>query len=134
MTLMTHRFWLPYPPSVNHYWTPFRGRIIVSRAGRAYRTEALTAIVQQGVPRESFDGPVSVHLAVHPPDRRRRDLDNLAKALLDALVMAAVIEDDGQIDELHVVREEVTSGGAIEVTVSAREANGLNGYGERSYQ
>ena len=35
-----------------------------------------------------------------PPDRRRRDLDNLLKPALDALQHAGVYEDDSQVDWL----------------------------------
>jgi crossover junction endodeoxyribonuclease RusA len=111
-------FTLPYPPSVNHYWKPVRGRLIVSRAGRLYRTAALSALIAQGVSRESLKARLRVALAVHTPDRRRRDLDNLTKALLDALVMARIIEDDGQIDELHVIRQGVQAGGVVHVTLT----------------
>jgi crossover junction endodeoxyribonuclease RusA len=53
-----------------------------------------------------------------PPDRRRRDLDNIQKPVLDALEHAAVYEDDSQIDLLITRRREVTSPGRIEVRLS----------------
>jgi Holliday junction resolvase RusA-like endonuclease len=28
---------LPFPPSVNHYWRMWRGRMVISTEGRAYR-------------------------------------------------------------------------------------------------
>jgi crossover junction endodeoxyribonuclease RusA len=39
-----------------------------------------------------------------PPDRRRRDLDNLLKPTLDALQHGGVYEDDSQVDLLVVRR------------------------------
>lgn len=39
-----------------------------------------------------------------PPDRRKRDLDNLLKSLLDGLEGAGVFKDDAQIDDLQIVR------------------------------
>ena len=34
---MTLHFDLPYPPSVNHYWRQFRGRMVISKEGRTFR-------------------------------------------------------------------------------------------------
>lgn len=47
--------------------------------------------------RPRLTGPFIATLIVTPPDRRRRDLDGFAptlKRMLDATVMAGVIEDD----------------------------------------
>jgi crossover junction endodeoxyribonuclease RusA len=52
-----------------------------------------------------------------PPDRRRRDLDNIQKPVLDALEHAGVYEDDSQIDLLVTCRREVVPGGRILVMV-----------------
>jgi crossover junction endodeoxyribonuclease RusA len=38
------------------------------------------------------------------PDRRRRDLDNLLKAVQDALAHAGVYDDDSQIVDLRIRR------------------------------
>jgi Holliday junction resolvase RusA-like endonuclease len=41
----------------------------------------------------------------HPPDKRRRDIDNPVKATLDALVHWGVLHDDSCIVELLVFRD-----------------------------
>jgi Holliday junction resolvase RusA-like endonuclease len=46
--------------------------------------------------------PVACRVTVCPPDNRKRDLDNILKALFDALQHAGVIEDDSQIRKLMV--------------------------------
>lgn len=46
---------------------------------------------------------LEVTLSVRFPDARRRDLDNVAKAILDGLNGVAY-EDDSQVDALHVYR------------------------------
>lgn len=62
-------------------------------------------------------GRISVSVLVYPPDRRRRDIDNILKASLDSLVHGGLIEDDSLIDVLRVERREVTRGGKLEITV-----------------
>ena len=97
-------FELPWPPTVNTYWRNVNGRTILSRKGREYRANALASIIEQ-VGHASFAiNRVRVVMTAHPPDRRRRDLDNLPKAVLDALAYATVYDDDSQIDDLRIVR------------------------------
>lgn len=115
---------LPYPPSLNHYWRRVGVRTLISRQGRAYR-QLVLALVRRRLPgpRPILHGRVSVRLLVHPPDdRSRRDLDNLQKALFDALQMAAVFEDDGQIDHIEVDRGAVVPGGVVIVELSELES------------
>ena len=107
---------LPYPPSVNHYWRRAGSRTIVSAQGRRFRKQVAAELAFERVRR--FDGRVAVRVIVHPPDRRRRDLDNVLKALLDALAQpGGAYRDDAQIDELEVLRGEVVTGGRVVVTV-----------------
>lgn len=117
---------LPWPPSVNGYWRspsrgPLAGRTLLSEEGRRYRVDAIASILESGVPRGTLKGKrIAVTIGAHPPDRRRRDLDNLLKGLLDALHHADVIGDDSDIDSLHIERGEVRPGGEVFVTVSER--------------
>lgn len=107
---------LPFPPSVNHYWRTFRGRMLISAKGRAYRDEVAAVLLEHGKP--SFAGRLHVEINAHPPDRRKRDLDNLPKAVLDALTHGGLWDDDEQIDDLHVRRCGVVNGGEIVIRVS----------------
>lgn len=66
-------------------------------------------------------GRLSVEIDAHPPDRRRRDLDNLQKPLLDALEYAGVYEDDSQIDRLVSRRCAVASPGYVFVRIAAEQ-------------
>jgi len=52
------------------------------------------------------------------PDKRRRDLDNMLKAVLDALEHAKVYENDSQIDDLRITRLPPEKPGRIIVTVT----------------
>ena len=90
---------LPWPPSVNHYWAA-RGRSrYLSPRARAWHREAW-AILRSSWRGRPMRGEVAVLLVLHPPDRRRRDLDNILKAVLDALVKAQVLGDDSQVAEI----------------------------------
>lgn len=92
---------LPWPPSVNTYWRTFRGRMLISAHGRDYRARAVAAAIAA----ERFGhAQVAVRIEAWVPDNRRRDVDNLLKAPLDALAHAGVYEDDSQIVELSIRR------------------------------
>ena len=57
-------------------------------------------------------------MLVFPPDRRRRDIDNLPKAVLDSLEFAGVFENDSQVDRLLVLRQGVEApAGRIELLI-----------------
>ena len=112
------QFELPWPPSVNTYYRhlsrgPMAGRTLISAKGRTYRQDCIVSLHEQGVPTSQYVGKLGLVIAAYPPDRRKRDLDNLLKATLDALVFAKVIKDDGDIDELGIARREVTPGGRL---------------------
>jgi len=114
---------LPWPPSVNSYWRSpntgkLAGRTLISERGRNYRRAVSDAIRMAGQPKAD-PGRLDVALTVFPPDRRRRDLDNLPKGILDALTHAGVIEDDSLIDRLLIERATSCPGGKVRVVVGA---------------
>jgi crossover junction endodeoxyribonuclease RusA len=59
-----------------------------------------------------------IDLFVYPPDNKRRDLDNICKAVLDALQHANVFADDFYIQQLYVERCTVRMYGEIEFTLT----------------
>lgn len=109
---------LPYPPSVNNYWkSRWTGKFIqhyISPEGRKFRRRVCDIL--DGVP--TLTGPVTLLIDVIPPDKRKRDLDNILKALLDALQHAGVYEDDSQIVDLCVAKSRPDKPGRVEVTVT----------------
>ncbi|MBN2448154.1 MAG: RusA family crossover junction endodeoxyribonuclease [Phycisphaerae bacterium] len=109
---------LPYPPSVNHYWRHFRGRVLISREGRAYRKVVVALLAGSGNHWPS-DARLALCMDVYPPDRRRRDLDNAQKASLDSIEHAGVYADDGQIDLLITRRCEPVKGGKLIVRIDS---------------
>ena len=113
---------LPWPPSSNRLWRspnkgPLRGRHLLSRTARAYKTQAGMIIAAQ--PEEfpvPIPGRVAVRLRVYPPDRRKRDLDNVIKIVLDSC-KGQCFDDDANIDHLEVLRAEVVPPGYIEISI-----------------
>jgi len=111
---------LPWPPSVNAYYRSVNrgrlaGRVLISERGRAYRAEVQAIVERRGM--NPMQGRLTVHITANPPDRRRRDLDNLLKATLDSIVHGGVIQDDSLIDHLTIVRGPTTEGGSISVNI-----------------
>lgn len=112
---------LPYPPSVNHYWRHYRGRTLISRNGRAFRKAVGTALAAAGV--RPVNGRLAVAVEVYPPDRRRRDIDNVQKALLDALEHGGAFHDDSQVVWLLTEKAEVVPGGKTIVRIAERSCS-----------
>jgi len=104
---------LPYPPSINHYWRRVGSRTLISREGRAFRKNVCALLGGGGPRKPPVGGRIALRMDAFPPDRRRRDLDNLLKCTQDSLAHAGVFEDDSQIDLLVVVRCELVKGGKV---------------------
>ena len=106
---------LQFPPSVNHYYRRVGSRTLISKAGRAYR-KLLVSSLRPHFP-QPMTGRLQVTIHAHPPDRRRRDLDNLQKCLLDSLQHAGVYRDDSQIDSLTIIRCNPVPQGSMRVCI-----------------
>jgi crossover junction endodeoxyribonuclease RusA len=91
---------------VNTYYRHVGYRTLISREGRTFRTNVCALLAGGGPRKPPAGGRVALAMDAFPPDRRRRDLDNLLKPTLDALQHGGVYEDDSQIDLLLVRRRE----------------------------
>ncbi len=116
---------LAFPPTVNSYYTKTQRGIYISKRGRVFRELAAEACLQQGVYNLSLTHPLTVDVILYPPDRRTRDLDNYMKALLDALTIAKVWEDDSLIDNLNIHRGVVVSKQEARASVRIADHHGL---------
>ena len=85
---------------------------MISKKGRLYKQAAARAVLAAKA-NKFLACRLRVRLVAYPPDRRRRDIDNLTKLALDSMQVAGVYLDDSQIDELIIIRAEVEKGGVI---------------------
>lgn len=108
-------FDLPWPPSVNHYYRRVGPRMLISRQGREFRRQVGLILAGQGI--TPLVGHLAVRIEAFPPDRRKRDADNLLKAVVDALQHGGVFPDDSHIVWLLIVKAKVVPGGRATVSV-----------------
>ena len=106
---------LPYPPSVNHYWGQLGSRKFLGKKGKEFREAVFLCSLnaRQGALNERL----YMEVYLYPPDKRKRDIDNVLKPLLDAMEHAGCYENDSQIDKLCVTRREVTPQGSCYVEI-----------------
>jgi crossover junction endodeoxyribonuclease RusA len=113
---------LPLPPSVNTYRTIFRGRMGISKAGRAFKEAVSDYVAEYQVPKLGT-ARLQMQVTLYPRDRRKQDIDNRIKALWDALADAGVFDNDEQIDVLMIQRGEIKKGGGCLVFIEILEDN-----------
>lgn len=121
---------LSYPPTVNHYKKV--GSLIMTKNGKYYQQRVdtkktklfyyevwlaiknLKAIKRIPMPIESN---ISLEVYLYPPDKRKRDIDNCCKPLIDSLVKAGLIKDDVQISRLVVERKGIIAQGKVVIRI-----------------
>ena len=72
---------------------------------------------------EPLVGNVQVDLIFHVPDKRKRDLDNLSKAVLDGC-NGIVWDDDQQVTRLYLEKDIDKENEGVMVTVKSLEWHG----------
>ncbi|MCI5969153.1 RusA family crossover junction endodeoxyribonuclease, partial [Helicobacter sp.] len=91
------------PPSVNHYWLGSGYHRYISKSGIEFkRALALSAKASKVIITKK---QVRLSIIWHKKDKRRRDIDNILKPILDALNGIAYY-DDSQVTELFVKRQQ----------------------------
>jgi len=95
---------LPWPPTANKYWRIVNNRVVTSRAGRRYQRDVADLVWRQtSLDRMRPCGTRKITrlvITAYPPDRRRRDIDNIIKPTVDALKLAGMFDDDSQIQAI----------------------------------
>ena len=107
---------LPYPPTINTYYRHPHGKTLISKKGREYRNMVVGYCMIHRI--RPMEGRLKMLILAFPPDRRRRDMDNIQKPLLDALQHGRAFIDDSQIDKLITERRTVERGGYVVVKIA----------------
>lgn len=94
----------------------------ISKAGRLFKEQVSDYVAEYRVPKLG-NARLEMKVIIYPRDRRKQDIDNRIKALWDALIDAGVIDDDEQIDVLHIERGEIKKGGGVLVYLDILEDN-----------
>ena len=89
------------PPTVNNYKGRNGHREFLTDKALAFNGLVDSVVMRRKLNSERFE----VGIALYFKDRRRCDIDNRVKPLLDAIVRAGLIPDDSQIDSIIVTRE-----------------------------
>lgn len=111
---------LPHPPSVNVYYRRSGHHIHISEQGRKFKLNVSEIIATHHHIKFNMLR-LKVHIDYYPPTKRKTDIDNRIKAVLDSLTDAGLWVDDEQVDELSIKRMPVYKGGKIVVTVESIE-------------
>jgi len=88
------------PPSLNSLYPSSNGRRFKSKRYKAF-IERFALYVPDRNP-TLLNGDLHVEINLYFADKRRHDIDNFNKAILDTLVLYEVIGDDNQITRLVV--------------------------------
>jgi len=93
--------------------------MFINQKGVSYR-QLVNLVVKKEYPKHNtIDKPVKVKIDFYPPDKRKRDVDNVLKCLLDSLTKANVYRDDSLIIDLRIRKMEmIRNAGKIEVVVN----------------
>jgi crossover junction endodeoxyribonuclease RusA len=93
----------------------------MSKQGREYKKAVADYISESNTPKLG-SARLYLEVVLWPKDKRKYDIDNRVKALLDSLQDAGVFDDDEQIDQINVYRGTgVVKGGQARVMIETLE-------------
>lgn len=89
---MIYHYQIPIPPSVNRLWRISGRRMYRSKKYMEWIAACDSDIGMQEPP--GIDYPFNIDIIVGRPSKRRMDIDNRAKAVMDVLQHYGIIADD----------------------------------------
>ena len=90
--------------------------MVIGKEGKAFKQAVQEYVLVNKVPKFR-DRKLKITMVISPRDKRKIDIDNRIKAVLDALQKADVFHDDFQVDHLEMIRGEIIKGGQLLVTI-----------------
>jgi Holliday junction resolvase RusA-like endonuclease len=95
---------LPFPPTTNHAYATVNSRRVKTKEAKSYAAFA-ASLAKAAYVTEPFNTSdrLEVELILHAPDRRRYDIMNREKILIDAIAQVLGF-DDQQIDFFTITR------------------------------
>lgn len=126
---------LPWPPSTNtflrHFLLPGRKHpsTCISEKGREFFKEVGRILIKNRLKLPKLEGPLAVTIEIFPKDRRKIDVDNRAKAVLDSLKRRPkdkkqfsgawiFADDDSQVHDLRLILRNIVPNGKAIVTLT----------------
>lgn len=113
-----YEFTMPWPPSVNHWHQPCRGRIIKGAAARDYERLAVNRLKSIGIYGEKIESQLSVTIVLMPPTNARYDIDNRTKGIFDSLSASGFWVDDSQVQRLTIEKGEKVKNGMVSISIN----------------
>lgn len=114
---------LPYPPTINHaYMTTKSGKRLLKPEFIQFKFVVSTLIANGKQLRGLPLPPLQLFIEVYPPDKRKRDLDNIIKVLQDAIFDGLHL-DDSMVTTLAVTRKEMIKHGKVIVHFNRDTSN-----------
>lgn len=85
---------IPFPPSVNRLWRATKGGKVYRSAEYVNWVKATLWEIKIQAKAKRVSGAYKLTILAVKPDKRKRDIGNLEKAVSDVLVHSGVIDDD----------------------------------------
>ena len=95
-------------------------RILLSAEGRKYKKAVREYVMLLGL-KPLGDAKLKIEMLLQPRDKRKIDIDNRIKSVLDALQDANLFNNDFQINELTIRRGSPIEGGRLFVKIEEVE-------------
>ena len=83
--------------SINKYYRSWKNKVLISKEGREFKKELELHLTNY----EKILGKIKLNIVLDFKDKRKRDVDNYAKVLIDCL-KNKLFEDDDQIYQLYM--------------------------------
>jgi len=113
-----YEFTMPWPPSVNHWHQPCRGRIIKGAVARDYERLAVDHLKSIKISGEKIESKLSVTMVLMPPTNARYDIDNRTKGIFDSLSASGFWVDDSQVQKLTIEKGEKVKNGMVSISIN----------------